>query len=63
MKYVVILADGMADWPCPELEGKTPMSVAHKPHMNAMAAGEFAAFARRCRRSFCRARTWLIYLF
>lgn len=39
MKYVVILADGMADWPCPELEGKTPMSVAHKPHMNAMAAG------------------------
>ena len=36
MKYVVILADGMADWPCPELDGKTPMSVANKPHINAI---------------------------
>jgi 2,3-bisphosphoglycerate-independent phosphoglycerate mutase len=39
MKYVFILADGMADWPNPELGGKTPMSVADKPHINAMAAG------------------------
>ena len=39
MKYIVILADGMADWPCPELDGKTPMTVADKPHINAMAGG------------------------
>lgn len=39
MKYVFILADGMADWPRPELEGKTPMTVAAKPHINAMAGG------------------------
>lgn len=39
MKYVFILADGMADWPRPELEGKTPMTVAKKPRINAMAGG------------------------
>ena len=37
MKYMVILCDGMADEPLEELEGKTPMEVAHKPHMNALA--------------------------
>ena len=39
MKYIFILADGMADWPLDELGGKTPMAVADKPHINAMAAG------------------------
>ena len=39
MKYVFILADGMADWPIEALGGKTPMTVADKPHINAMAAG------------------------
>lgn len=39
MKYVFVLADGMADWAIDELGGKTPMSVAAKPHINAMAAG------------------------
>ena len=33
MKYVVILADGMADWPCPELDGKTPMSEIGRAHV------------------------------
>lgn len=39
MKYIFILADGMADWPIDELGGKTPMAVADKPNTNAMAAG------------------------
>ncbi len=39
MKYVVILADGMSDWPLAELGGLTPMGAAEKPHMDALAAG------------------------
>lgn len=38
MKYVVVLCDGMADYPVPALGGKTPMMVAKKPHMDALAA-------------------------
>ncbi|HMM05902.1 MAG TPA: cofactor-independent phosphoglycerate mutase [Clostridiales bacterium] len=39
MKYIFILADGMADRPSAQFDGKTPMHVADKPHINAMAAG------------------------
>lgn len=38
MKYVVVLCDGMADYPVPALGGKTPMMVAKKPHIDAQAA-------------------------
>ncbi|MBQ9994694.1 MAG: cofactor-independent phosphoglycerate mutase [Clostridia bacterium] len=38
MKYAVILCDGMADLPTPELSGKTPMECAKKPNMDALAA-------------------------
>lgn len=38
MKYVVVLCDGMADYPVPALGGKTPMMVAKKPHIDALAA-------------------------
>lgn len=38
MKYVVALCDGMADYPVPALGGKTPMMVAKKPHIDALAA-------------------------
>ena len=38
MKYVVVLCDGMADYPVPALGGKTPMIVAKKPHIDALAA-------------------------
>lgn len=31
MKYVVVLYDGMADYPVPTLDGKTPMMCANKP--------------------------------
>ena len=32
MKYVVVLYDGMADYPVPALGGKTPMMCAKKPN-------------------------------
>lgn len=38
MKYVVVLCDGMADYPVPALGGKTHMMVAKKPHIDALAA-------------------------
>lgn len=38
MKYVIVLCDGMADYPVPALGGKTPMMVAKKPHIDALAA-------------------------
>ncbi len=34
MKYLVVLYDGMADYPVPELDGKTPMEVAKKPNFD-----------------------------
>ena len=37
MKYVVVLGDGMADFPIPELNGKTPLMVANKPNMDKLA--------------------------
>jgi 2,3-bisphosphoglycerate-independent phosphoglycerate mutase len=38
MKYLLIVGDGMADYPVPELDGKTPLQVAYKPNMDAIAA-------------------------
>ena len=37
MKYVVVLYDGMADYPVPALGGKTPMMVANKPNFDRLA--------------------------
>jgi 2,3-bisphosphoglycerate-independent phosphoglycerate mutase len=37
MKYVILLGDGMSDWPVPELGHKTPLQAAHTPHMDALA--------------------------
>ena len=37
MKYVVVLYDGMADYPVPALGGKTPMMFAKKPNMDYLA--------------------------
>lgn len=37
MKYVVILGDGMADYPVPELNNKTPLEAANKPNIDALA--------------------------
>lgn len=38
MKYIVLLGDGMADYPVPELGGKTPLQAARKPNMDFLAA-------------------------
>lgn len=37
MKYVVILGDGMADWPIAELGGRTPLEAARHPFMDRLA--------------------------
>ena len=41
MKYIVIIGDGMADFPIEELGGKTPLMAAYKPSMNMMAQEGF----------------------
>jgi 2,3-bisphosphoglycerate-independent phosphoglycerate mutase len=38
MKYIVIVGDGMADRPLPELGGKTPLQYSHTPNMDRLAA-------------------------
>ena len=38
MKYIVILGDGMADFPIEKIGGKTPLDVAKKPNMDYMAS-------------------------
>ncbi len=37
MKYLVLLGDGMADYPVQELDGLTPLQKAHKPNMDRLA--------------------------
>lgn len=37
MKYIVILGDGMADYPVPELGSKTPLQSAYKPNIDLLA--------------------------
>lgn len=37
MKYVVILGDGMSDYPIPKLNNKTPLDVANKPFIDSLA--------------------------
>ena len=37
MKYAVILYDGMADYPVPALDNKTPMMLAKKPNFDRLA--------------------------
>ncbi len=37
MKYVIVLGDGMADYPLDELEGKTPLEYAKTPMMDKLA--------------------------
>ena len=37
MKHIIILGDGMSDYPVARLGGKTPLQVAHKPHMDRIA--------------------------
>ncbi|MEM2878135.1 MAG: cofactor-independent phosphoglycerate mutase [Candidatus Hadarchaeales archaeon] len=34
MKYVIVVGDGMSDYPVQKIGGKTPLQVAHKPNMD-----------------------------
>ena len=44
MKYVLVIGDGMADNPVPELGGKTPLEYAKIPNLDALAGrGEVGA--------------------
>ena len=36
-KYVILIGDGMADYPLEELKGKTPLQAARTPHMDELA--------------------------
>lgn len=38
MKHIIILGDGMADWPVESLGGKTLLQYAHTPYMDMLAA-------------------------
>jgi 2,3-bisphosphoglycerate-independent phosphoglycerate mutase len=38
MRYLLVVGDGMADYPVPELDNRTPLQVAYKPNMDAIAA-------------------------
>lgn len=38
MKYVVLIGDGMSDYPIDTLNGKTPLQVANKPNMDSIAS-------------------------
>jgi 2,3-bisphosphoglycerate-independent phosphoglycerate mutase len=37
-KYVILVGDGMGDYPLDELDGKTPLEAAQTPHMDRLAA-------------------------
>ncbi len=37
MKHIVIVPDGLGDWPVAELGNKTPLEAAHIPHLHALA--------------------------
>jgi 2,3-bisphosphoglycerate-independent phosphoglycerate mutase len=41
MKYLILIGDGMGDFPLEELGGKTPLMVARKPYMDMMAKRGF----------------------
>ena len=46
MKYLVLLCDGMADTPVPDLSGKTPMQVADKPFIDMLAKNSLVGMCR-----------------
>lgn len=37
MKYVILIGDGMGDYPIPELGGRTPLEAAHTPNLDELA--------------------------
>ncbi|MCI8479037.1 MAG: 2,3-bisphosphoglycerate-independent phosphoglycerate mutase [Oscillospiraceae bacterium] len=48
MKYLLVIGDGMADNPVPELGGKTPLEYADIPYIDALAAKGTVGSVRNC---------------
>ena len=46
MKYVILVGDGMADLPLPELNGKTPLEAAKTPNMDQIAKEGIAGWVK-----------------
>ena len=46
MKYIVVLGDGMADQPCEELKGHTPLELAKHPYMDFLASKGVCGMAK-----------------
>ncbi len=46
MKYVIVIADGMADEPLKELDGKTPVVEANTPNMDFIAKNGYTGLAK-----------------
>jgi 2,3-bisphosphoglycerate-independent phosphoglycerate mutase len=46
MKFIILLGDGMADYPIQELGGKTPLEVAETPNMDSLARKGFGGSLR-----------------
>ncbi len=46
MKYVLLIGDGMGDWPRPELGGRTPLEAAPTPNLDFMAQNGLLGLAR-----------------
>jgi 2,3-bisphosphoglycerate-independent phosphoglycerate mutase len=53
MKYLLVVGDGMADYPVPELNNMTPLQVARKPNMDAIAAKGRNGLLRTSREDLC----------
>jgi 2,3-bisphosphoglycerate-independent phosphoglycerate mutase len=46
MKYVVILGDGMSDYPIPQLDCKTPLQFANKPNIDSLSRNSENGFVK-----------------
>lgn len=46
MKYIVVLGDGMADYPCKEFDRKTPLEMAKNPNMDFIASKGICGLAK-----------------
>ncbi|HHT9120624.1 MAG TPA: 2,3-bisphosphoglycerate-independent phosphoglycerate mutase, partial [Candidatus Hypogeohydataceae bacterium YC41] len=52
MKYAIVIADGMADYPQPELENKTPLEAAYTPYADEVARSGLLGVAQTVPRGF-----------
>ena len=60
MKYIVILGDGMADYPVDYFDGKTILEVADKPTIDYMCKHGELGMVKTVQDGMKPVRTWLI---